>query len=608
MRQARSRTSFYRAVAYMTISTEDYVRIVDTIPQPAFLADREGVIYHANEPFLELSGRTSEQESRRTLFGLGIFNNPAEYRGFLRSFRDSWAPRQVLIRGSKERAQSRQLFLRATLVGPSQAPDRQLLLGALRINQSTGVLESISTLSNTHLMYAVITEDLRVLEVSRLLRRELGYSPAVPIRHLRQLDATYSPEREEELMAQLARGGRPSYTSAAQRTNNTQLPCQFDFSRLPPPPAAAQILHLVTITDLSELEELKTEQQKLAARLKQLDQSSLLSTVGDKGKATPPLVTASPAQQQLLESIRRVAPTDVSVLIQGETGTGKELIARTIHAYSRRAARPLVTVNCGALPAELIESELFGYRKGAFTGATVNRPGLFEQAHGGTIFLDEIGELPLAMQTRLLRVLQEGTIDPLGATKTMWVDVRVIAATNQDLAAAVRAGTFRSDLYFRLNVVPLRSIPLRDRPEDIPVLVEEFIRKYAGLGDGGRLPQLSEAELRRLHHYSFPGNVRELENIVQRALVNRSGDELQFGPLPEQFTERGTATVGVFDDTTSSSESETFVSMEELQRRYITHVLHTVGGKVSGAGGAAEILKMNPQTLFSRMRKLGISR
>ena len=591
----------------MEFAIEDYMRVVDMIPLPAFLADQDGRIKHANESFSEVSGRQPDTSDSRTLYGLGLFNNAAEYRGFLRSFRNSWAPRRLIIRGKEKWKSNRQLLLQATIVGPQQPVEDQLLCGTLKIYHPSNLLNSVTPLSNIQLMYAVVTEDLRVLEVSNLLRRELGYAGGSPIRYFRQLDAESTPEREEGLQQKLQRGGRPTLISMVQRTDGSLLPCRFEFSLLPPSPPHTQTLFFVTLTDLSDLRALELKYETLREQTLQSRQRAAVENPSSLPTTSPPLVTTSQPQQELLAQIKRVAPTDTTVLIQGETGTGKELIARSIHRYSQRANRPLVVVNCGALPTELIESELFGYRKGAFTGATVNRPGMFEQAHGGTIFLDEIGELPLPMQTRLLRVLQEGTINPLGAIRPLQVDARVIAATNQDLAKAVREGNFRSDLFFRLNVVPIRSIPLRERPEDIPALVNSFIERY-GVPTNGELPQVAPGELQRLTAYSFPGNVRELENLVQRALVHHQAGHLQLSPFIEPSEIPDLSTEGDAASLAEMTTTDTLISLEELQRRYISHVLRLVNGKVSGAGGAAEILQMNPQTLFSRMRKLEISR
>jgi formate hydrogenlyase transcriptional activator len=301
----------------------------------------------------------------------------------------------------------------------------------------------------------------------------------------------------------------------------------------------------------------------------------------------------SPGMKQVFKMIETVAPTDATVLIIGETGTGKELVARALHNLSSRRQQALVKVNCAALPAGLIESELFGHEKGAFTGAVARRVGRFELAHEGTLFLDEIGDLPSELQPKLLRVLQEGEFERVGGSHTIRVDVRVIAATNRDLEQAIQASRFRADLYYRLSVFPIRLPPLRDRPEDIPLLIGYFAQKY-GRRLGKRIPTVSPGALQLLGGYQWPGNVRELENVVERALILSQGTPLDLsGWLPRPSTappERGTQT------------------LEQIEREHILAVLEGTGWRVSGDGGAASVLGMKPTTLEARMKKLRIAR
>jgi transcriptional regulator with GAF, ATPase, and Fis domain len=295
------------------------------------------------------------------------------------------------------------------------------------------------------------------------------------------------------------------------------------------------------------------------------------------------------------------------VLIQGETGTGKELIARAVHAKSGRSDRPLVTVNCSALPAELIESELFGHEKGSFTGAVARQIGRFELADGGTIFLDEIGELPLNLQIKLLRVLQEGEFERIGSASTIKVNVRVIAATNRNLSEAIHNGSFRADLYYRLNVYPISLPPLRDRKQDIVRLATAFLRE-ASAKLGKRFDRLPAAVVMVLESYDWPGNVRELQNAIERAAVISAGDTLQ---LPEDWqpsvVERHSTPAPSLDSLPSSDRDKVErVTLEDLERRHILRVLGETGWKVEGPRGAATILGLPPNTLRSRMKKLGI--
>jgi PAS domain S-box-containing protein len=307
------------------------------------------------------------------------------------------------------------------------------------------------------------------------------------------------------------------------------------------------------------------------------------------------IVGCSPSLTAVLAKVERVAPTDSTVLVRGETGTGKELIARAIHSHSTRKDKPLIKVNCAALPAGLVESELFGHEKGAFTGAIARRIGRFELAQGGTIFLDEIGELPAEAQSKLLRVLQERELERVGGAGPIKVDVRVIAATNRDLLKSVKEKTFREDLYYRLNVFPIELPPLRDREGDIPLLVHFLVNKYA-MRIGKRIETVSSMAMGRLLAYPWPGNVRELENVLERAII------LANSPLLEIEPEMLALPLHEEDGNGSAS------TLEQVEREHIRAVLKQTGGVIDGDRGAARILGLHPNTLRSRMKKLDISR
>ena len=310
------------------------------------------------------------------------------------------------------------------------------------------------------------------------------------------------------------------------------------------------------------------------------------------------IVGESRALQAVLQLIELVADTDATVLITGESGTGKDLVARAIHERSRRRGAPFVRVNCGSIPESLFESELFGYVKGAFTGAVNDRTGRVAAAQGGTLMLDEIGEVPLAMQPKLLHVLQDKEFERVGETRARKVDVRIVAATNRDLAAEVEAGRFRSDLFYRLNVFPIENPPLRDRRDDIPLLVEHFIRVSAR-----RLrrepPRLTEVALRQLISRDWPGNIRELENVIERAIILAHDGPLRFESGPAAATTQPTSPS---DPLPSLSRAAT----QKRERDAIVTALDRSGGRVSGPGGAAELLGMKTSTLFSRMTVLGL--
>ncbi|HEX9189572.1 MAG TPA: sigma 54-interacting transcriptional regulator, partial [Vicinamibacteria bacterium] len=307
----------------------------------------------------------------------------------------------------------------------------------------------------------------------------------------------------------------------------------------------------------------------------------------------------SVAIRALLGQIALVAPTGASVLIQGESGTGKELVAREIHERSPRHARPLIAVNCASIPRDLFESEFFGHVKGAFTGALRDRAGRFEAAHGGTMVLDEVGEIPLELQGKLLRALQEGTFERVGDDRTRRVDVRVVAATNRDLEREVDSGRFRGDLYYRLNVFPVRVPPLRERLEDVPLLAAHFADQAARRFHVPR-PRLRRSEAERLQRYGWPGNVRELQNVVERAVILSRG-----GPLRFETLEPGEAPAAR-DRGKGALALRTEADLKRAAREAIESALREAGGRVYGTGGAAERLGLRPTTLASRIKALGL--
>jgi transcriptional regulator with GAF, ATPase, and Fis domain len=314
------------------------------------------------------------------------------------------------------------------------------------------------------------------------------------------------------------------------------------------------------------------------------------------------IVGRSLALLDVLANVSRVALTDASVLITGETGTGKELIARAIHFSGRRQDRPLIKVNCAALPSGLVESELFGHEKGAFSGAVAKRLGRFELADGGTIFLDEIGELPREAQAKLLRVLQEREFDRVGGSAAVKVDVRVIAATNRNPLQMVQEKTFREDLYFRLNVFPIHLPPLRERRDDIPLLVRFLVHKFAQR-IGKHLDAIGEATMRRLEEYSWPGNIRELENVLERAVILAAGPILEIAPdlLPTPAAPLPAASP-------VPGRASPQPTLETVERDYILTVLEQTHWVIAGPHGAAAILGLHASTLAHRLKKLGITR
>ena len=358
------------------------------------------------------------------------------------------------------------------------------------------------------------------------------------------------------------------------------------------------------IQDITEQVLLEKEQARLQAQNEYLLEE--IRNAQDYGD----IIGQSPGLRKVMQQVQLVAPTDAAVLITGESGTGKELVARAIHEYSPRKQRPLIKVNCGAVPENLFESEFFGHMRGAFTGAVRDKPGRFELADGGTLFLDEIGEIPLAMQAKLLRVLQEQEIERVGDTRTRKINVRILAATNRDLRQEVEAGRFRQDLFYRLVVFPLEVPPLRERAEDIAPLAEHFVRVSAKRMNHPA-PRFTKGHAEQLEAYDWPGNIRELQNAVERAVILAQGGVLHFDlpkrrisqPLPERRVSQSSSSR---EGSPTPSVLLTREERKAQERESIVEALKQTEGKVFGVGGAAELLAMKPTTLVSRIKALGI--
>ena len=360
----------------------------------------------------------------------------------------------------------------------------------------------------------------------------------------------------------------------------------------------AKALHFITIQLTRTIAWLRA-----TAAISQLEKenAALLSLSRDQFQPAydhEEIVGSSPLLQKVFQSIRQVAGTTSTVLILGETGTGKEGLARAVHEGSPRKDKPMIKVNCAALPASLVESELFGHEKGSFTGATDRRIGKFELADNSTLFLDEIGELPPELQAKLLRAIQEKEIERIGGRNTIKTDARIIAATNRDLQKEVDAGRFRTDLYYRLNVFPIHLPPLRDRREDIPALTAHFIARYARKS-GKKINGISPRALQQMEAYHWPGNIRELEHLIERSILMTQGPIIREIHLPVEKKDNGVA---------EPADTAAIKSLEENERDHILNVLRKTKGRIRGNGGAAEILKLPPTTLHSRMKKLGIAK
>jgi PAS domain S-box-containing protein len=446
--------------------------------------------------------------------------------------------------------------------------------------------------------------DTQFIRVNRTAMRILGIKPD-------EIAGTYgksfipdTPEaqrRAREALESIGKGTDAAGVVLELRRKDNGKPIWIQWWSRPDPKAGYTRTMFIDITErvLMEQEKARLEAQNTYLQEEIRNEHNFGEIVG-----------SSPALLQVLQQVDRIAPIDSTVLILGETGTGKELIARAIHDRSLRRSRALVKVNCGAISAGLVESELFGHVKGAFTGAIANRDGRFKLADGGTIFLDEVGELPLDTQVKLLRVLQEQEFEPIGSSKTIKVNVRIVAATNRDLEELVREGKFRADLFYRLNVVPLRVPALRERVSDLPLLVTFFVQKCAKKL-GKQITSVSEEAMHRLSNYPWPGNIRELQNVVERAVILSSGKTLviadELRAAPAGTARAATAKCGPVKIAPISA-TNIDGSLDEVERRHIESVLNQTNWMIEGERGAARVLDMNPSTLRSRMQKLGIKR
>ncbi|MEN8346848.1 sigma 54-interacting transcriptional regulator, partial [Acinetobacter baumannii] len=367
---------------------------------------------------------------------------------------------------------------------------------------------------------------------------------------------------------------------------------------------------VVVFRDISE--RLNTEKQLTHALIELQDLKSRLEQQNEylqeeilQKNQYHEIVGNSSSILQIIEKIKVVASTDANVMIYGESGTGKELIARAIHQSSHRKHQPLIRVNCAAIPSELFESEFFGHVKGAFTGAVRDRAGRFELADGGTLFLDEIGEIPLELQSKLLRVLQEGTFERIGEEKTRHVDVRIIAATNRNLKEEVKLKNFREDLYFRLNVFPIYSPALRDRKEDIPLLVSHFSKLLCEKRKVNYLP-FSQKHILELQQYEWPGNIRELQNVIERAMITAKQGSVSFKYLLEQDLLQGKKSSSDSSENLSTQQVMTIHQLKDLEIKNLILAVKQCDGKIFGEDGAAVLLGINPTTLISKLKKLEI--
>jgi PAS domain S-box-containing protein len=416
-------------------------------------------------------------------------------------------------------------------------------------------------------------------------------------------DTPEAQRRLKEAFESVGKGKDTSGVVLELRRKDNGKPLWIQWWSRPDPSGTYTRTMFIDITDrvLMEREKARLEAQNTYLQEEIRSEYNFGEIVGNDSKL-----------RETLRMVEQIAAADSTVLVLGETGTGKELIARALHDRSHRKNGALVKVNCGAISAGLVESELFGHVKGAFTGAISNRDGRFKLADGGTIFLDEVGELPMDTQVKLLRVLQEQEFEPIGSSRPIKVNVRVVAATNRDLEELVREKKFRADLYYRLNVVPLRIPPLRERMSDIPLLVTFFVQKFAGKM-GKQVKSISHEAMQHLKNYSWPGNIRELQNVIERAVILAPGNTLVLAetlrpPHESQREELPASKVEVRNAPAKGAERQPEGSLEDVERRHIESVLAKTNWMIEGERGAAKLLNINPSTLRSRMQKLQIKR
>ncbi|PRX57613.1 sigma-54 interaction domain-containing protein [Flagellimonas meridianipacifica] len=526
------------------------------------------------------------------------FKNGSEYQGLLKGLMRSAQAYDVVLETNEKPSR----YIRSA---------GQAILKGKKIFKIIGAYQDVTELQerqNALRLYKDIldnAEDLvyvynrqgKLIHYSNSVAKVLGFTrKELDNFSIYDLDSSITPEWWSEHMDDIAKNKVLRFEWVVGRKDGTKFQADITANHIS---FEGEDLNCAVIRDITGRKQRESDLfnafEEIRSLKKQLEQENeYLQTEIKRNINFDNIICTSESYAKVLKEVEKVAKTDTTVLITGESGTGKELLANGIHQNSQRNQRPLIKVNMATLPNELIESELFGHKKGAFTGATAEKIGKFSLADEGTIFLDEIGEMPLELQSKLLRVLQEGEFDPLGSNKTKKVDVRVIAATNRNLDEMVEKGQFREDLYYRLNVFPIHNIPLRERKEDIPLLAQFFLEKYSTKA-GKAFRKISKKTIDKFMEYPFPGNIRELENLIERAVILEEGTTLFPGSWLPANNGNGNA------DTTLKT-------FEQVQKDHIVRVLKHTKGRVSGPNGAASILGMKDKTLFAKMKRLGIER
>ena len=571
---------------------------LDNSPEIIFWANEDGELEYFNQAFMDRLGYSKKEIKSRNVLDFIHNGDKRKYaKGWKRLKKDKFyanVSRSLITKNGD-------IFPAEMTISMIEVEGKYFSTTICRDITERNRLAQLATMSKHSLdrsldMIFWLNEDGSFKYFNEAFLKKTGYSEA-EVQKMTILDffPLYKTEEFQKGWEQLKEGTVLIGRDRTLKLKNGQIiPCEVNVSMVQLGDNEFSVTVLRDVTDRKEKESKLDAQFNEINRLQEATaaENIELREEIDLEFNFSNIITREPIYKRVLRQVEQVADTDATVLILGETGTGKELLARAIHQLSEREELPMVKVNCGALPENLIESELFGHEKGSFTGAYQQKIGKFERADKGTIFLDEIGELPLDLQAKLLRVLQEGEIERVGGNKMLNINVRIIAATNRKLEEEVAKGTFREDLYYRLNVFPIFNIPLRERREDIPVLIKHFATKYAKKINK-EISEISPSSMNKLMAYDFLGNVRELENLVERAVILAKGKVLTFDLSLTQKT------------VPSSSK---FLSMEEMQQQHIIDALKRTKGKVSGDLGAAELLGMNDKTLTSRMKKLGIDK
>ncbi len=607
----RDITERKRSLDQLRESQERFRKAFRSNPQPMSITTlANGVYIDVNDSFLAMSGYSREEVIGNSSLSLGIWIDPEKRRGFMSQlidhgsltnvetvFRTKSGAHRVLL-SSAERVdiggQDCVLITSSDITERIQA-QQALAESEQRFRNMADTAPVMIWVADTEMLCTYVNQQWLDF-TGRTMEQELGKGWAEGIHPddregcLNAILTAY--ERREQFRTEyrlrhfdgqyrwIFDHGAPRFSSTGKFLG--YIGSALDMTDRKESEEEAATAHAELVRSHEEVQRLKAQLEEENIYLQ--EEIRLAKNVGE-------MVGESDAIKYVMFKVSHVAVTDSTVLITGETGTGKELVARAIHSSSARSDRALITVNCAALPATLIESELFGHEKGAFTGAATKKPGRFELADGGTIFLDEVGELPLESQVKLLRVIQEGEVQRLGGSKPIKVDVRIIAATNRNLKREIEVGAFREDLWYRLNVFPITVPPLRQRTEDIPLLVEHFVAIYANKF-GKSISEITPQTMQQLKDHTWPGNIRELANVIERAVIYTQGNVLNV--------------VDVFEQAKEQSQLSAMKSLEQVEREYIMHILEHTSWRIEGPRGAAKLLGLNPSTLRTRMNKLGI--